>query len=47
MFMEAEVVDVIAILDAVIVEDICVAGKTDEIVSFQTSIESTEGGIGP
>lgn len=35
MFMEAEVVDVIAILDAVIVvEDICVAGKTDEIVSF-------------
>lgn len=48
MFMEAEVVDVIAILDAVIVvEDICVAGKTDEIVSFLTSIEGTEGGIGP
>ena len=32
MFMEAEVVDVIAILDAVIVVDIFVAGKTDESV---------------
>lgn len=47
MGMEVEAVDVITILDAVIVVDISMAGKMDGTTLCQTSIEGTEGGIGP
>lgn len=48
MGMEVEAVDVITILDAVIVVvDISMAGKMDGTMLCQTSIEGTEGGIGP
>jgi hypothetical protein len=46
MCIEAEAVDVITVLDAFVV-DISMAGKMDRTMLFQTSIEGTEGGIGP
>lgn len=44
--VDIEVVDVIAIPDAVVVAVvICMAGKTNGIMSFQSSIKSTEGDV--
>lgn len=46
--MEAEAVEVITGLDAfIVIVDICMTGKMDRTMSFQTSMEGTEDGIGP